>query len=84
MPRNIQSVLSNENHTLRIRQEGSLDMQSHRIEYGARSVKIVGVKLWNRLEKDLAWFSNHHWLPARYETLVFSGDHRRQITCLFR
>ena len=35
------------------RQEGSLDMPSHRIEYGARSVKVVGVKLWNRLEKDL-------------------------------
>ena len=35
------------------RQQGSLDMPSHRIEYGARSVKVVGVKLWNRLEKDL-------------------------------
>ena len=35
------------------RQEGSLDMPSHRIEYGARSVKVVGVKLRNRLEKDL-------------------------------
>ena len=35
------------------RQEGSLDMPSHRIEYGARSVKVVGVKLWNSLEKDM-------------------------------
>ena len=35
------------------RKEGSLDMPSHRIEYAARSVKVVGVKLWNRLEKDL-------------------------------
>ena len=34
-------------------QEGSLDMPLHRIEYGARSVKVVGVKLRNRLEKDL-------------------------------
>ena len=34
-------------------QEGSLDMPLHRIEYGAQSVKVVGVKLRNRLEKDL-------------------------------
>ena len=34
------------------RQEGSLDMPSHRIEYGARSVKVVGVKLWNRYMGD--------------------------------
>ena len=35
------------------RQEGNLDIPSYRIEYGARSVKVVGAKLWNRLENDL-------------------------------
>ena len=35
------------------KQEGNLDIPSYRIEYGARSVKVVGAKLWNRLEKDL-------------------------------
>ena len=28
------------------RQEGNLDIPSHRIEYGARSVKVVGAKFW--------------------------------------
>ena len=35
------------------RQEGNLDIPSYRIEYGVRSVKVVGAKLWNRLENDL-------------------------------
>ena len=35
------------------RQEGILDIPSYRIEYGARSVKVVGAKLWNRLDNDL-------------------------------
>ena len=35
------------------RQEGSLDILSYRIDHGARSVQVVGAKLWNRLEKDL-------------------------------
>ena len=35
------------------RQEGNLDIPSYRIEYGAQSVKIIGAKLWNRLENDL-------------------------------
>ena len=35
------------------RKEGHLDIPSYRIEYRARSVKVVGAKLWNRLEKDL-------------------------------
>ena len=33
------------------RQEGSLDI--YRIQYGARAAKIVAVKLYNSLEKDL-------------------------------
>ena len=35
------------------RQEGNLDIPSYKIDYGARSVKVVGAKLWNRLENDL-------------------------------
>ena len=35
------------------RQEENLDILSYRREYGARSVKVVGAKLWNRLENDL-------------------------------
>ena len=35
------------------RQEGSLDIPSYRIEYGSRSVKVVGAQPWNRLQKDL-------------------------------
>ena len=35
------------------RQEGNLDIPSYRIDYGARSVKVVGAKFFNRLENNL-------------------------------
>ena len=49
------------------RQEVSLDMPSYRIEHGARSVKVVGVKLWNRLEKDLENINSNRALNEKLE-----------------
>ena len=44
--------ISNQNYQVKTilyetREEGSLDRPLYRKEYGARSVKIVGAKLWN-------------------------------------
>ena len=43
------------------RQEGNLDIPLYRIEYGARSVKVVGAKLWNILENDLEKYKRKPW-----------------------
>ena len=59
------------------RQEGSLDMPSHRIEYGARSVKVVGIKLWNRLEKDMERYKLQpcfKWKIRKSYTSKYIGD----------
>ena len=53
------------------RQEGSLDMPSHRIEYGARSVKVVGVKLWNKLEKYLENINSNRALNGKLEEVKY-------------
>ena len=34
------------------RQKGNLDLPSYRIEYGSQSFKVVGAKLWKRLENE--------------------------------
>ena len=50
---------------------GSLDMPSYRIEHGARSVKVVGVKLWNRLEKDKENKNSNHALDGKLEKVTY-------------
>ena len=54
------------------RQEGSLNMPSHRIAYGARSVKVVGVKLWNGMEKDMENIDSNRTLNGKLKKSYIS------------